>query len=89
MDCLFIPCICGTQPETVALTPPIYNCPVCQGMQCVQLLRNDEHCCFFFLPFGKCAEGTPHYQCLRCGTVMPGTAPMTTAYPPPGSYPPR
>jgi hypothetical protein len=31
MDCLFIPCIWGTQPETHALTPPIYNCPVCQA----------------------------------------------------------
>ena len=62
---------------------------VWQGQQCVQLLQTDEHCCFFFLPFGKCSEGTPHYQCLRCGSIMPAPAAPVAAYPPPGAYPPR
>lgn len=33
MDCIPLLCICGTSPQTVALTPPIYNCPFCQVLQ--------------------------------------------------------
>lgn len=30
MDCLFIPCLCGTEPKVLELSPVCYNCPVCQ-----------------------------------------------------------
>ena len=61
MDCLFIPCIWGTQPETHALTPPIYNCPVCQVEAShlsprVHAFPGDSSCIIY---------GSPRWGCVR------------------------
>ena len=65
MDCLFLPCICGTEPKTEAQSPPVYNCPVCQvTLHFFFLLQPDLLQLALALAFlGPCAKQLPQASC--------------------------
>ena len=71
MDCLFLPCICGTEPKTEALSPPVYNCPVCQVILHFFILFGS-----FFAAAGSCS-GNSQSVCQAASSSFLLSRPLT------------
>jgi hypothetical protein len=71
----FIPLIliCGTKPRVHHIGQAAQACPVCRH-HAVEIVRQDERYCFFWIPMCRVHKGSPMSVCSFCGSRMPAMA---------------